>query len=343
MKKYRVIIWGLGNVGQVALRMCMDKESLELVGVVDADPGKVGKDAGEIFGLPKTGVIVSNDFDKVFAQDADVVLCYIPLVRDENRGFTPSALDVVKALKTKKNVISTLPISYPWSSDPKIAKMIDDAAKENGVTFMPGGLLPGWYASYIPMVIGGLMERVDHVYVASGEDDQYNNSSWVQVFGYGMKPEEFDPSFLERGIATYYQDGVFEIGAKLGWNFAEVKSSHKLYTAPVPLKTVRGDIPAGTISGHEFILSGQINGEDKVTLRYVHKICDDKAAEPKIEDCILLKGSPAELHMELKGLMTLEQSYETSAAPTVNAIPQVVAAPPGFVNALDLPVVTPIL
>jgi hypothetical protein len=69
--------------------------------------------------------------------------------------------------------------------------MIDDCAKENGVTYMPFGLLPGAYASYIPMVLSGLEARVDKIIVQSGEDDQHNTSGWVKVFGYGKDPKEY--------------------------------------------------------------------------------------------------------------------------------------------------------
>ena len=47
MKKYKVIVWGLGSVGRYAVKMIQSKKSLELVGAVDVDPKKVGKDAGE--------------------------------------------------------------------------------------------------------------------------------------------------------------------------------------------------------------------------------------------------------------------------------------------------------
>ena len=115
MEKYRVIIWGLGNVAEVAVRMCIEKECLELVGAIDVAPNKVGKDAGEVFGLPKTGVIVSNNEEEVFAMDADVLLVYIPSSVQATGSLQGNADAIARALKTGKNVISTLPISYPWT------------------------------------------------------------------------------------------------------------------------------------------------------------------------------------------------------------------------------------
>lgn len=343
MKKYKVIVWGLGNVGRVAVKMCMEKECLQLVGAVSVSPQKVGRDAGEIFGYGKSGVIVSDNIDETFALDADVILCYIPLFRDEKGGFSPSAQDIVRALNAKKNVITTLPISFPESTAPEIYKMIDDAAKQSGVTFLATGLLPGAYASYIPMVLGGIMSKVDRVVIESGEDDQHNTSSWVKVFGYGANPETFPHERLKYGIVSYYRDGVYEVGAKLGLHFTELRASHEVFTTPIALKTVFGEIAPGTICGHRFTISGIIGGEEKVTLNYVHKICDDKVAQPAICDKIHMEGSPRSIDMELKGMMPLDDSYVTSAAPSVNIIPTVVEAAPGFQHALDLPVVTSLI
>jgi hypothetical protein len=52
---HRVIVWGTGNVGVPALRIVIANPALELAGVVVSNPAKVGKDAGELCGLPPTG------------------------------------------------------------------------------------------------------------------------------------------------------------------------------------------------------------------------------------------------------------------------------------------------
>jgi hypothetical protein len=342
MKKYRVIIWGLGNVGRIAVRMCMEKESLELVGVIDIAPDKVGKDAGEVFGFGKTGVIVSDNMEKVFAMDADVIMCYLPCLMKKG-SLKPSADNIVKALKAKKNVITTIPISYSKQSDPEVTKMLDDAAKENGVTFLQIGLMPGLYSSYFPIVLCAAMARVDRVIMECGEDDQGNTSDWVRFFGYGLKPEEIDAEAIRRGISTYYGDGVWEVGDRLGFKLTKVHCTDEVFTTSIPLKTVRGAIPAGTICGHKFIWHGMVGDEEKVTLIYTHNVCNDQIEAPKITERIRLEGAPSVVDAEIKGLMPpYDESFETSVAPTIHIIPRVVEAEPGLKYALDLPVINPI-
>jgi len=342
MKKYRVIIWGLGNVGRVATRMCMQKESLELVAAVDVAPDKVGRDVGEIFGFGKAGVIVTDDSEKAFALDADVIMCYLPCLMKKG-SLKPSADNIIKAINAGKNVITTIPISYSRQSDPAITKMLDDAAKANGVTFLQIGLMPGLYSSYFPIVLSAAMERVDRVIMECGEDDQGNTSDWVRFFGYGSKPEDVDVDAIRRGISTYYGDGVWEVGDRIGYNLTNVYCTDEVFTTSIPLKTVRGPIPAGTICGHKFVWHGMVGDVEKVTLVYVHNVCNDRIDAPRIVERIRLEGSPSVIDTEIKGLMPpYDQSFETSVAPTIHIIPGVVAAQPGLKYALDLPVMNPI-
>ncbi len=343
MRKYRVIIWGLGNVGRVAVKMCMEKESLELVGAIDVDPSKLGKDAGEVFGFGKTGVVVTDDVEKTFAMDADVIMCYLPCLMKKG-SLKPSADNIVRAIKAKKNVITTIPISYSKFSDPAVTKMLDDAAKENGVTFLQIGLMPGLYSNYFPVVLCAAMERVDRVIMECGEDDQGNTSDWVRFFGYGSKPEDVDVEAIRRGIATYYGDGVWEVGDRLGYNMTDVYCTDEVFTTSIPLKTAWGDIPADTICGHKFIWHGMVGEEEKVTLIYIHNVCNDQIDAPKIVEKMRFEGSPSVIEAEIRGTMPpYDESFETSVAPTIHVIPRVVDAEPGLRYPLDLPVINPIL
>ena len=74
---YRVVQYGVGPIGQSCLRTLLSKhQSIELVGAIDIDPDKVGKDVGEITGLGiKTDVIISADAEAVLRETKpDVVV-----------------------------------------------------------------------------------------------------------------------------------------------------------------------------------------------------------------------------------------------------------------------------
>ena len=59
----RVVQWSTGNVGRSSLRCIIRHPDLELVGVYVHSADKVGVDAGELCGLPATGVLATDDVD----------------------------------------------------------------------------------------------------------------------------------------------------------------------------------------------------------------------------------------------------------------------------------------
>ena len=76
---YRVIQWATGNVGRSAIAGIIAHPDLELAGVWVHSADKVGRDAGELCGLPLTGVTATNDVEELLALGADCVL-YSPLL-----------------------------------------------------------------------------------------------------------------------------------------------------------------------------------------------------------------------------------------------------------------------
>jgi len=71
----RAVVYGVGPIGQLIARVALEK-GFDVVGAIDIDPQKVGKDLGEVLGLGKTlGIKVESDADKVLRDsNPDVVL-----------------------------------------------------------------------------------------------------------------------------------------------------------------------------------------------------------------------------------------------------------------------------
>ena len=73
MERLKVVHVGTGFVGTQALGGVIDHPDLELVGLVVHDPGKVGRDAGELAGLSLNGVSAVGDLDAALGVGVDVV------------------------------------------------------------------------------------------------------------------------------------------------------------------------------------------------------------------------------------------------------------------------------
>lgn len=346
MKKYRVIIWGLGSVGRYAVKMIQQKQSLELVGAIDLDPAKVGMDAGEVFGFPKTGVTISNDIDSVLNMDADIVLDYLPNMLDagDNRptGYTPNAENICRALRAKKNVLTPLPVYHVHKTAPRLYDMVHQCALENGVTYVQQGIFPGLYNPYLPVVLSSMAGRVDSVIVTGGQDDAFNASPWVHVFGYGKDPAAFKSARLKDIITSYYGPTAMEIADRVGLEYDEYVEEHEIFTAEVEMNPPCGKVMPGTISAHAFKMRCLKAGSEVAGFHFIHKVCHDVQATPPMADEIIIKGEP-EMTLTIQGMIPGIEPFATSAAPSVNLIPQCVEAKPGFVDALDLPASKPVL
>src|SRR6202040_1282002 len=75
-KKIRVVQYGVGPIGASIARLMRQKASLEIVGAIDKDPAKAGRDLGEVAGATDApwGVTVSGDSTHLLAKPVDVVI-----------------------------------------------------------------------------------------------------------------------------------------------------------------------------------------------------------------------------------------------------------------------------
>ena len=95
-KIFKVVQWSSGNVGKASIRGIVQREDLELVGLIVHDSEKVGKDAGVIAGIEETGILATDQIDDILSKDIDCVH-YTPLA-SFRMGLDPEA--------DKKNILS---------------------------------------------------------------------------------------------------------------------------------------------------------------------------------------------------------------------------------------------
>ena len=50
-KKIRTIQYGVGPIGAAIVRLLREKNSIEIIGAIDSDPAKAGRDLGEVSGM----------------------------------------------------------------------------------------------------------------------------------------------------------------------------------------------------------------------------------------------------------------------------------------------------
>src|ERR1700693_6382621 len=64
-KKIRAIQYGVGPIGAALVRLMREKQAIEIIGAIDTDPAKAGRDLGEVAGAADApwGIPVSATTD----------------------------------------------------------------------------------------------------------------------------------------------------------------------------------------------------------------------------------------------------------------------------------------
>lgn len=111
-QSFKVVQYGIGPIGQSCLRTILTKNNhIKLVGAIDIDPNRVGKDVSEILGLDApVGVQVSADAEEVLSRTKPDVVVHT------TSSFLARMYDqLVLCAKHGANVISsTEELSYPF-------------------------------------------------------------------------------------------------------------------------------------------------------------------------------------------------------------------------------------
>jgi len=140
MTKPRAVVYGLGPIGQLIAKVALER-GIELVGAIDIDPSKVGRDVGELIGLKSSiGVRVEGDADKVLNETKpDVVL------HSTGTWLDKVYPQLVKAIRVGADVVSTCEtLAWPWYRYPELAELLDNYAKAHGSTVLGADLRRRW-------------------------------------------------------------------------------------------------------------------------------------------------------------------------------------------------------
>ncbi|MFT3899108.1 MAG: diacylglycerol kinase [Gordonia sp. (in: high G+C Gram-positive bacteria)] len=348
----RVVEWSTGTVGRHAIEGIDRHPELELVGVWVSDPAKVGKDAGRLAGLDRDlGVLATNDKQALLDLKPDAI---VHTAMTDDRVFD-AIKDLTEFVRAGVNVVSSGPVllQYPFGVVPEsVTDPIIEAAKEGGASLHVNGIDPGFANDVLPLAMTSLSRRIDEVRVAEIADysTYYQPVVNSQIFGFGQ-PMDQTPMLLNPGVLSMgWGSVVRQIAAGLNLTLDEpLVERIEEVAADRDLETVSGGIPKGTRGALHFQVVGQVNGVDRVILEHYTRNHPDQCPEwPKPtngDGCyrIDITGDPV-MNVEF-GHHGEDGDHNVSgmvvtAMRLINAVPAVVAAEPGLITALDLPLVT---
>jgi 4-hydroxy-tetrahydrodipicolinate reductase len=325
-KRIRVLQFGVGPIGASIVRLMRQKASLDIVGAVDIDPAKAGRDLGEVVGASDApwGVGVSSDAAAALDRPVDVVI-------HSTSSYLPSVMDQLLACITAGCcVVSTCEeLAYPFRKHPDLSKKLDAAAKDEGVAVVGTGVNPGFVMDKLVLTLSAASQRVDWAKAVRVVDASKRRLPLQKKIGAGMTPEEFR-SQVAAGVIKHHglPESVAMVADGLGLEVDYISETIEPVIAEETVKTAFLEVAPGQVAGVHQIARGTSRGEEKIFMELKMHV---GAKQPA--DTIELRGEP-NLSLVIPGGA---HGDIATAAVAVNAIPAILAAPAGLRTGRDLP------
>lgn len=334
MENVKVAIWGFGAMGSGIAKVLLGKKGVDIVGVCDIHPARIGKSIYDILGVDqgdREDVFINPQIEKV-VHDGNCDICVIA-----TDSFTKKAFPKIKYVVSQKvNVISTAEeMSYPKAQEPELTEEMNRLAKENGVSILGTGINPGLMMDLLAICLSGCMTDVESITCRRVNSLSPFGPAVMEEQGVGLAVDVFNKGVEDGTLAGHvgFAESVGMIADALGWKVDKFEQQMSPIVTSVDRKSPYGFAKAGDVAGVNMTGQGYVDGKVKIDMYHPQQI------EPEMEgthtgDYIELKGTP-EVNMSIRpevdgGIGTI--------AMIVNMIPHVINARPGLKTMLDLPV-----
>jgi len=322
----RVVHYGLGPIGAAALRMVADRTDLRIVGAIDVDPAKIGRDAGEVAALGRNlGLAVAADAAHVLAESRPDVVVHC------TASFLPDVMPQLRAIiAAGANIVSTCEeLAYPWTRQPALAGELDALARDRGVTVLGTGVNPGFVMDLLPLVLSAVTSRVRSVRVTRVVDAAHRRGPLQRKIGAGITSEEFAQKAAGGRMGHIgLAESLHMLAAGLGWELEDVTDTLEPVLAGQQITTPHVTVQPGQVAGIHQVARGRTAGGQTVELDLSMYV-----GAPNPRDEVRIDGDPG-AHLLIPGGVFGDSA---TVAIVANAVLAVQAAPPGLRTMRDLP------
>ncbi|HCB04350.1 MAG TPA: diacylglycerol kinase [Nocardioides sp.] len=353
-KPLRVVVWSTGTIGRHAIAGVDAHPDLELVGVWTSTSAKEGRDAGELAELGRElGIRATTDRDALIALAPDAI---VHTAMADDRVFE-CIDDLVSFVEAGINVTSSGPVLLQWPEQilpPEMIARIEDACVRGAASLHVNGIDPGFANDVLPLVMTSLSRRIDEVRVMEICDysTYYQPVVMNELFGFGKPMDEVGMIFHPGILTMAWGSVVRQLAAGLDVTLDE-PLTEEVDRRPAEWDTDNvssGTVRKGTMGAVKFAVVGKVDGVPRVVLEHITRTDPEQVPEWERPPA----GADGCYRIRITGEPTMNVDFThhgehgdhnvsgmiTTAQRIINALPAVVAAEPGIVRAVDLPLVT---
>lgn len=321
----RVALVGLGPIGVEVAKAIIGRPGIEVLGAADPAPDKAGRALGEVVGGDAPFPVAASAtelYEKTRAgrgKNDVVLLC----TGSRMESVTPQ---IEEAVAAGFHVVSTCEeLSYPDLHHAKLARSIDRKAKESGVAVLGTGVNPGLVMDRLALSAASACVKVEKLKVTRVVDAAKRRGPLRAKVGAGISKEEFAEGVAARRLGHVgLTESAAMIAVGLGLPVGEISETIE----PVLAAKETEGVPADRVLGLHQIAQVRAEGEVKVELDLTMAVGVTEAF-----DRIEIQGDPP-VSLTVAGGFHGDRA---TVGCVVNAIPFVVAAPPGLHTVVTLP------
>ena len=315
----RVAQWGLGNYGRALVRL-LHQNGAMTVAAIDRHPDRVGRDVGVISGIGRVGVsVVGPDAAESALRAASPDVCIVA-TRTQFR-------EVYDQLLTAARLgIDCITLSeeafYPWTTEPELARRVDEAAREHSCVVTASGM-NDTLAAWLLKLLAASSAQVTKLRwtIQYNADD---GGRLAREHGVGSERKQFEREVGARGASFYSRPIVEWLRAAFGWKDGAIEQRYRPIIATEQVTSAGGAIPAGHVIGmHDEVMF------KSATAQIIEVCCSGKVYTSSDRDFSegVVTGVP-------NTTLRIDQPayLELTCASLMNRIPQLSSAPRGYVT-----------
>lgn len=336
-RKIKVVQYGTGKMSVYNMRYVYEKGA-EIVGAIDVNPNVIGKDIGDIMNSEKKGIIVKSTEDaEQVLKDTNPDVCIVTtmsLLSDVEDALMLCASLGINAITTCEEAF------YSYNSNPTLTNKINELAKKNNCTITGSGYQDIYWGELIS-AIASSSHKITKIKGSSSYNVEDYGMALAKAHGAGLSLEEFNNQIASVDkISKEERDSLINSGTyspSYMWNvngwlaqklgLTVLNQSQKCipttYKEDIKSSTLQMTVPQGNATGMSAIVTTETKEGITIESECIGKVYGPDEFD-KNEWSVI--GEP-----ETTITVNRPATVELTCATTVNRLPDVINAEPGFI------------
>ncbi len=317
----RVVLVGLGPLGQTIARDVCARPDMQIVGA--ADPIHADRPLADLVPDAPPGVRVRACVESIEAEaDAAIV------ATSSDLAVVAPTLEAVLA-RTRTVVSTCEELLFPRLGHPDLEAELDACARRHDARLLGTGVNPGFVMDTLALCATSVCRDVRSIRVERRQNATDRRIPFQKKIGATLTPAQFHAGVREGWLRHVgLPESLHLVADALGWAIETWSESTEPVIADAPTACGLGQIPAGACRGVHQVASATVDGRDALTLIFRAAI-----DEPDPADLIDLDAEPP-IHLAIRP--NIHGDIATSAI-AIHALRALETCPPGLHTMATIP------